>query len=1192
MAAEDKGQSKGKKSAKQAGLEKEKLVLTGKDIVQMGEEAELLVGGKNYNTAIISDIENLRAPQFRAISAKAFHRLLDECRVNAALIRMVVDQEYEKVDWGGAVANNDPDFLKNFVRSTARRVREMQAKSGEQNLIQLRKFINNVVEGFAVSPEGIDQLRKRSVLVQVAILCGDLPQDVIQAVSEAYRAICKEAGLDTVPVAVRSSAAGEDSRKKAFAGLQDTYLNITSESECVEAYHWDCASAYNLRSMTYRREAIRDAVVRAETTGDDSIAEQAKQEWAIENTSLSVCIMRMINPVVSGTAFSADTATGCRGTDRKDLVSIDASYGLGEAVVSGMVTPDKFYVFQRDDGSEVVVRQMGTKDKKIVYDHEHSGTRVIQVAEEDVFRWSLSLAQAEEVARGVRSISRAYGGMIMDTEFCIDEWDRLWFVQARPETRWNEELEANPHTIFMRRLEVDPDFVPRAEVLLEGNGASRGAGRGKVKFLRSALELNKINKGDILAAERTDPDMVPGMRIASAVLASAGGDTSHAAITSRELGIPSVIGINRVEVLRALDGQEVTVDGSRGKVYRGLLPLVEKGGEINVAELPQTRTKVGLILADVGQALFLSRLRQSSDFEVGLLRAEFMLGNIGVHPLALDAYDKGTLQDAVQAKMDDLQQQLTKIVKDQLDSGILTFDLNLRKYVGIVTGLGPEIEELSEKVSARGTEEVLALQRRIRELDAQLDAFLELATQRMDTIKTTTDLHEHVSQIMGYSDQLVQLNPNVPEEQQIIEQLQERIQKQVERIQDDHEVRQILERIKRMRRDVAQKVGLSQVMQDLQELEGKIKWILRSRGFRSGKELYTQTLAQGLALFSMAFYGKEVIYRTTDYKTNEYRNLLGGLLYEDQEDNPMLGYRGVSRTLHDWEIEAFKLARGVFGGRNLSIMLPFVRTLEEARSMKRYLDHVHNLRSGEDDLKIILMSEIPSNAILAKQFIQEFDGFSIGSNDMTQLVLGTDRDNSRLRHVYDEEDPAVIWAILVTIFTGQKYGKKVGFCGQGVTNSKILRGLVCIAGIVSASVIPDTYALTKQEIHALEKEDIPLRELGSWLQEQHFQNLCDLLRRERYGHIIKQSTTAQDMLQWYEGELARLHEQVHNNLGSVKEDFYRQELEHLRGVLHKPIIYANWDWESTVWDALQQAGFSSYEEQEKARQEQIKELGL
>jgi pyruvate,water dikinase len=1185
QSSEQKAASSGQGKAGQAKVA-EKLLLSGADIVHMGEEAELLVGGKNYNTAIISELENIRAPQFRAISSKAFHRLLDETRVNAATIRSVVDQEYTKVDWTGTEANSDPEFLKTFVRNTAAQVREMQARSTGEQLIRLRRFINNVVEGFAVSPEGIDQLRKRSVLVQVAILSVELPTEVQNAVIQAYRDICKEAGLDNVPVAVRSSAAGEDSRKKAFAGLQDTYLNITSEADCVTAYQWDCASAYNLRSMTYRREAILDAVAQAEKTADESIAEEAKKEWSIENTSLSVCIMRMIDPVISGTAFSADTATGCRGTEKNDLVSMDASYGLGEAVVSGMVTPDKFYVFQRDDGSEVVIRQMGCKDKKIIYDPEHSGTRIETVAEEEVYRWSLSLAQAEEVAKGVRCISRAYGGMIMDTEFCIDEWDRLWFVQARPETRWNVEFEKHPNVIYMRRLEVDPQFLHQAEVVLEGNGASRGAGRGKVRFLRSALELNKINKGDILAAERTDPDMVPGMRIASAVLASAGGDTSHAAITSRELGIPSVIGINRVELLRALDGQEVTVDGSRGQVYRGLQPLIEVGGEVDISRLPETKTKVGIILADVGQALFLSRLRQSSDFEVGLLRAEFMLSNIGVHPLALDAYDKGHIQQAVQEKLQALDNQLTKIIKEQLDFGILTFDLNLRKYVGLLTGLSEEIEMLSEKVSARGTEEVLALQRKIRELDYKLDDYLERATQRLDVIKTSTDLGEHVSQVMGYADELAQLSSRTPEGRQRIQEIQERIQSQVTRIQDEPEVRQVLDRIRKMRKDVAQKVGLSRIMDDVSTLEDKIRQMIRIKGYRTGKELYIQSLAQGLALFAMAFSGREIIYRTTDYKSNEYRNLIGGMLYEDYEDNPMLGYRGVSRDVHDWEIEAFKLARGAFGGKNLSVMLPFVRTLEEARSMKRYLADVHNLRSGEDGLKVIQMSEIPSNAILAKEFIREFDGFSIGSNDMTQLVLGTDRDNSRLRHIYDEEDPAVVWAILVTIFTGQKLGKKVGFCGQGVSNSTIIRGLVCVAGIVSASVVPDTYAQTKMDIGALEQEEIRVRDLGGWLKKEHFQRLRTKLEQERYGHILRHNTTPEEIKDWYEGELARLHEQIQAHLGTAKEEFYRQELQALRSSLHKSVISANWDWEVTVQDALRHAGFDSFEDQEKALEEQ------
>jgi pyruvate,water dikinase len=1166
---------------------REQFVLNGHDIVTIGPDAELLVGGKNYNTAIISTIENIRAPQFRAISSNAFHVVLDSTKVNAAAVRAIVDKEYDNIDWTDQEINKDPDFLQNFVRKVAK---QLKAKSGDEvGTTRLRTFVNNVVEGFATSPEGIDQLRKRSVLVQVAILSVDLPQEVDAAVREAYKAICKEAGLESVPVAVRSSAAGEDSRNKAFAGLQDTYLNIVGDVHVAEAYHWDCASAYNLRSMTYRRESILDAVAKAEETGDESIAIQAKKEWSIENTSLSVCIMRMINPVISGTAFSADTSTGCRGTDRKDLVSIDASYGLGEAVVSGMVTPDKFYVFQRDDGQEVVIRYMGCKDKKIVYDDSGSGTKVVKVSEETACRWSLSLAQAEMVAKGVRSISQAYDGMIMDSEFCIDKWDRLWFVQARPETRWNADLDKHPSKIFMRRMEVKPDALKTAEVVLQGNGASRGAGQGTVRFLRSALELNKVNKGDILAAERTDPDMVPGMRIAAGIMADAGGDTSHAAITSRELGIPAVIGIKRLEILRTLDGQEVTVDGSRGCIYRGLIPMEEVGGIIDVAELPATKTKIGLILADVGQSLFLSRLRDVPDFEVGLLRAEFMLGNIGVHPMALEAYDKGTLESTVRHKLAEIDEDLTKVLKEQLDAGVVSIDFKLRKYVGIVTGLAQEMEDLSNASGLKGTDEVLAIHRQIRELDKKMDDHLEMATQRLDILKTSKNLHDHVKAIMGFLDSK-DLGFSDPDEERRSQEVNELIAAIVKRIENDPYVVDLMARIKALREDVARKVGLQREMNMLETLPERIKQILVSRGYRTGKELYVQTLAQGLGLFAMAFYGKSIIYRTTDYKTNEYRNLLGGVLFEFQEDNPMLGYRGVSRNIHDWELEAFKLARGAFGGRNLHIMLPFVRTLEEARSLRDYLSQVHNLRSGEDDLKVIQMSEIPSNAILAKEFIKEFDGFSIGSNDMTQLVLGTDRDNSRLQHIYDEEDPSVVWAILTTIFTGQKYGKKVGFCGQGVSNSKIIRGLVCVAGIVSASVVPDTYAQTKYDVAAIEKENITVASLGDWIKKQHLERVRALLQKEGYGHILKKYVTPEDLTEWFDGENARLMHQLRDNLGSAQEEFYRQELEGFRAMFHKPVIYAAWDWTQTVEDALHQGGFATFEEQQKAMEEQRKHL--
>ncbi len=407
----------------------------------------------------------------------------------------------------------------------------------------------------------------------------------------------------------------------------------------------------------------------------------------------------------------------------------------------------------------------------------------------------------------------------------------------------------------------------------------------------------------------------------------------------------------------------------------------------------------------------------------------------------------------------------------------------------------------------------------------------------------------------------------------------------VERVKDLPAVKALLDNIGRLREEVSLRAGLKKEMDDVRNLPNKIRALIKARGYRTGKEHYVQTLAQNLALFAMAFYGKSIVYRTTDFKSNEYRNLIGGSLFEHHEDNPMLGYRGVSRNIHDWEIEAFKLARGVYGGSNLQMMLPFVRTLEEARSMRSYLEQVHKLKSGEDGLKIILMSEIPSNAILAKQFISEFDGFSIGSNDMTQMVLATDRDNSRLSHIYDEEDPAVVWAILVSIFAGQKYRKKVGFCGQGVSNSVILRGLVAIAGIVSASVVPDTYFQTVKDIAAVEAENIPTSRLGEWLGKQHHKHLAALMEEAGYGHILKKYTLPQDIQEWYEGELQRRHEQLREHLDTPKEDFYRAELEGFRSMFHKPVIYATWNWDSTVEDALHQAGFASFEEQAAALEE-------
>lgn len=1139
-------------------LTAEMLILCASDIIAMGEEAELLVGGKNYNTAYINAIPHIRAPQFRAISAKAFHILLDETTVNASLVRTLVDKEYSRTDWDDPEISGDQEFLQKFVRNLGLQIKRADASKPNPRT-KLRTFINNVVDGFATTTENIDYLRKRSIIVQSAILSVELPQVVAQAITKAYEDICSHA-REEVSVAVRSSAAGEDSRKKAFAGLQDTYLNIKGLDSVLKAYHWDCASAYNLRSMTYRREAILDATILSEETGDERIAQSAKEEWSIENTSLSVCIMQMINPIISGTAFSADTATGFRGPSNATFVSIDASYGLGEAVVGGMVTPDKFYAFKNQD-RVVILRYMGSKDYKIVYD-ERGGTRIQEVPEDEVYQWSLTTEQIEQVAQGVHAVSEAYNGIIVDTEFCFDANNTLWFVQARPETRWNEELSHHPTTIFMKRKELDPVALANATLLLEGNGASQGAGSGTVRFLRSALELNKVTKGDILVAERTDPDMVPGMRIASAILANVGGDTSHAAITSRELGIPAVIGIQRLEALRSLDGLEVTVDGTHGKVYKGELPLREYGTVIDISSIPTTKTRVGLILADVGQSLFLSRLRGIADFEIGLLRAEFMLGNIGVHPSALEAFDNGTLYERISSQLGILEQRLTKLVKEHLADGHISLNFNLRNYVAILTGLDKELEK-ANSLDARGSEALHQQQNLIRAIEHKLDEHTEIAFSNIDILQSSPSLHEHIYAVYGDS---------IGEES---------VTNRVRLVEDNPIVIEHIEKIKGIRNRVAMTSTIQKEKEELLSIEEKIKQIVTSRGAKSGKEHYIQTLSQGLALFALAFSNKPILYRTTDFKSNEYSNLLGGMLFEKTEDNPMLGYRGVSRGIHTWEAEAFKKARLEYGGMNLQIMLPFVRTLEEARSTKEYLARVHGIERGKDGLQIFLMSEIPSNAILAKQFIAEFDGLSIGSNDMTQMVLGTDRDNPDLQTIYDEEDPAVIWSILTTIFTGQKYGKKISFCGQGVSNSPILRGIVTMAGITVASVVPDTYLQTKHDIARIEQEGLTLVHLSTWLKAQYLARIHAIAHEHGYTSIASESCI-DTIYTWYTQQIESYHNEMRRYIDSPLYNTYAQKAEELRQHLHKVLIYAQWDWEGTIQDALRNAGFSSYTEQEEA----------
>ncbi|MDZ7586712.1 MAG: phosphoenolpyruvate synthase [Patescibacteria group bacterium] len=712
--------------------------------------------------------------------------------------------------------------------------------------------------------KNLAEIETKAVEVRKFFLKAKLSLKWQKEILKAYQKI--GAGL----VAVRSSATCEDLEEASFAGQQDTYLNIKGEERLFLAVKQCLASLFTVRAIVYRNRQ-----------GIDHL-----------KAALSIVVQQMVESKVSGVAFSVEPTSGF---DR--VVRIDTAYGLGEAIVQGAVNPDTFLITK--DGI-IIQKEMGAKNTSVNLANS----------------WSVDEAMVKKIGAMVGEIEKYYGHFV-DVEFALDKNNRLWTLQVRPETKWQIIRKKSPGLIPFSRAKIDQNVTDKPVIM--GLGVSPGAASGKGVFLDDGDSLLKVKQGDILMAKRTDPDMVPAMQVSGGVVTAVGGRTSHAAIVSRELGVPAVVGTENLKLLKSLDGKILTIDGDSGMVFGKKLNLIKDSRDIDTRRLPKTRTRVGLILADVNQAFRFSKLADN-EFEVGLLRAEFMLGRIAVHPRALDEYDSGKLK----------------------------------------------------KKSA--------------------------------------------------------------------------------------------------------------------EVYVQVKEKLLKEGFKSGQAYFIDKLARGMAAFGQAFAGRSVIYRTTDYKTNEYKaQLIGGNLYEPDEDNPMLGNRGTGRYLMGtnikylgWELQAMDLARTKFRADNLELMLPFVRTLTEATLALKYIKKTINTHN----LKIIAMSEIPSNVLMATEFIKLFDGFSIGSNDMTQLVLGVDRDNQTLQSTYDEHDPAVVMTLLTTIFSGLKASKKVGFCGQGVSDSVIIAGLVSIAGITSVSVVADRYLQTKELLASLEKKKIKVKDLGQWVKQQ------------------------------------------------------------------------------------------------------------
>ncbi|GIX49435.1 MAG: phosphoenolpyruvate synthase [Candidatus Tectimicrobiota bacterium] len=720
----------------------------------------------------------------------------------------------------------------------------------------------------------IADLRQRGRRVRQAILAAPLPSDVEAAILEAYDKL-GEGSPEPVDVAVRSSATAEDLPDASFAGQQETYLNVQGHTALLSACKRCFASLFTDRAISYR-------------------ADRGFDHFSI---ALSVGVQRMVRSdlAAAGVMFTLDTETGFR-----DVVLINASYGLGETVVQGKVTPDEYYVFKptlRQGYRPILRKKLGSKEFKLVYDV--GGGRMVRdvpVPLHERQRYALSDDDILTLARWGCLIEDHYSARRgrptpMDIEWAKDgRSGELFVVQARPET---VQARKSLDTLELYRLEQ------RGPVLLQGQSVGDKIASGPVRIVKDVSQLPDFQEGEVLVTDMTDPDWEPVMKKAAAIVTNRGGRTCHAAIVSRELGLPAVVGTERAtEVLRP--GQVVTVscaEGNTGYVYDGKLPFrVER---VDLKGLPRPKTQVMMNVGNPENAFALSFLPNDG---VGLAREEFIISTyIGIHPLALLEYDR--LDDAA--------------------------------------------------------------------LKAEIDR--------------------------------------------------------------------------------------------------------RTAGYQDKPQFFVDRLAEGVAMIAAAFYPKDVIVRLSDFKSNEYANLLGGRRYEPEEENPMLGFRGASRYYDPRYREGFALecramrkVRQEMGLTNVKLMIPFCRTVEEARRVQEEMAR-HGLRRGEEGLELYVMCEIPSNVILADAFAEVFDGFSIGSNDLTQLVLGVDRDSGLVAHLFDERNPAVKRMIASVIGTAKAKGRKIGICGQAPSDYPDFAQFLVEQGIDSISLNPDAVLKTTLAILEMEK---------------------------------------------------------------------------------------------------------------------------
>jgi pyruvate,water dikinase len=697
------------------------------------------------------------------------------------------------------------------------------------------------------------------------ILGSEFPSDLREEVISAYHKLGEKYGNEEVDVAVRSSATAEDLPDASFAGQQETFLNVSGEDLLISTCRRCFASLYTDRAISYR-----------EAQGFDHM-----------QVALSIGVQKMVRSDLagSGVMFTLDTETGF-----PDVVIINAAWGLGENVVQGAVTPDQYTVFKplltKSTLKPIIEKKLGSKEKKMIY--ASGGTEAVKNIETPIDeRWSFVLNDEEilQLARWAETIENHYQ-MPMDIEWAKDgQSGHMYIVQARPETVQSQKERTTLKNYFLQQ---------RSEVLVSGISIGQSIATGRVCLIKNVEDISQFEDGAILVTGMTDPDWVPIMKRAAGIITDYGGRTCHAAIVSRELSVPAIVGTG--EATHVLEsGRDITLscaEGDVGFVYEGILPY--DAVEVDLSTVPETQTQIMMNIGEPGASFTWWKLPVQG---IGLARMEFIINDIiKIHPMALVKYD-----------------------------------------------------ELTDK--------------------------------------------------------------------------------------------KVLNQIAQLTRNYIDKT-----------------------------EYFIDNLAQGIAKIAASQYPYPVIVRMSDFKTNEYANLIGGRLFEMEESNPMLGFRGASRYIHDLYRDAFALecmaikrVREVIGLDNVIIMIPFCRTLPEADAVLDVLGK-NGLKRGKNGLQIYVMAEIPSNVLLATQFAQRFDGFSIGSNDLTQLTLGVDRDSTILAPLFDERNEAIKIMVHNLIQSAHDAGSKVGICGQAPSDYPEFAAFLVNEGIDSISLNPDSVVKVKQRI--------------------------------------------------------------------------------------------------------------------------------